>query len=82
MHIGDPDFKRLEAFLIFSIKKAVEEAYKDIEMEKVDTETLPSSIDIDFETLQLMRRDMQQFGNGYNEALSLIEKKKSLFLNK
>ncbi|MFA6314957.1 MAG: hypothetical protein WC648_01125 [Candidatus Paceibacterota bacterium] len=63
--------------IISSIKKAVEMAFKEIEVEK---------------EVKIYRKDEQ--GNtrklavamlkseGFNSALSLIEKKKSLFLNK
>lgn len=39
---------------------------------RVDIETLPSSIEIDFETLTQMKNDMKQFGNGFNTALNDI----------
>jgi hypothetical protein len=62
-----------ESHLTSSIKKAVEEAYKAIEVEKRGTKNYTNSHDA------VMNGDKDY---GYNEALSLIEKKKSEFLNK
>lgn len=45
---------------------------KEVEGKKVDTDTLPSSTEIDFETMQLMRRDMKKFGEGFNSGIDTI----------
>jgi len=70
----------VESILTSSIKKAVEEAYKEIEVEKKLCRHEINAKDSKCQK-QPCTCMLNQVGS-YNEALSLIEKKKSEFLNK
>lgn len=68
----------MDDFIISSIKKAVEEAYEAIEVKKIDDDDKYKHQDFCGSRKEyLCDCDVRR----YNEALSLIEKKKSLFLH-